>query len=600
MTKALLVVDVQNDYLNNDNLVPSAEIVTEQIRVLLEDFRSRNLPIAHIRTAVVPGVADAMAHRRKSPRCVLGTDGYEPPEILQAAKGELIAHKQHFRGFTDPALDVFLSENSVDEVVIVGLYTHACIRETTLDAYERGLDVVLPVDALGSDAPGHAQETLEWIGKRAARLSSVSEVISENSVSAGKPADFSELDLLGQGFLSWRETTISQRKALLERWAEVISEKHAEFASAIANEVKKPQGLARGEVDRAIAHVNSAIELLRSLETDELVAPGVEVVAKPIGVIAALMPWNNPLALPVSKIAAALACGNTVAFKPSPLAQSVASLLIDSLDLAGLPQNLVRLILGGSETAKALARDRRINAVTVTGSIAAGRQLAMICAARNVPLQSELGGNNAAIIWTKDPSQSAEDIIENAFLYAGQRCTAPRRIIVPSELVPEFINSIQTVLNDFTMDSEVITRSAVARINGEIATAVAQGAKVLSGGTAEVPTVLLIDEPSNAGVQNESFGPVLVIQPAENLEKAIELANGVEQGLVLYFKTDDENDRIEIQRLADVGLIQNGLGVLPVHADAPFGGWKASGNSSPEHGRWDLSFYTKPQARYKN
>lgn len=617
MTTALLLVDIQEDYLSASTLTPLRDELVAHTASLLNEFRQLALPVAHIRTAVAPDGSTAMPHRRTAPRCVVGTPGIEPPAELREHANELVVTKQFFRGFVDPALDAWLIGRGVTRVVVAGLYTHACIRETVLDAYERGFEVVIAAGAIASDAPAHAIETLSWLGARAAQVLGANDV---SALIAAEPSDASpdRWQSTRRAQREWASRPIAYRVAALEKLVDTLGEFKRELAVEITREVGKPFALAVGEVDRAIEHVRAAIGLADRVGVTENLAPGVDVTYEPVGVIAAIMPWNNPVALPLSKIAPALICGNTVVFKPSPLATHTAKELVSLMQASGIGPDLVRLELGDNADGARLVQSPWIDAVTVTGSIQTGRAIARDCVTLGKPIQAELGGNNAAIVLPDaDLDEVVPALAHNAFVFAGQRCTAVRRFVVHADIVDEFTARMREQITQLTPGNAfyestvvgpVVSEQAAQRILDEVATGHRLGAELLVEPAHFVvenqhyisPTLLLSADETNPLVQRETFGPVAVIQPARDLDQALELANGVEQGLVQFVCTTDSAAHVRIESEADVGILQFGPESLPVHADAPFAGWKASSIGTPEHGRWDLEFYQRPRARYSN
>jgi aldehyde dehydrogenase (NAD+) len=613
---ALLVVDVQEDYLGSSALSPDRASVISGLSELLEKFRNRGLPVAHIRTEVSADGSTAMPHRKAAPRCVAGTPGVKPPLEAAELAGEPVFLKQFFRGFVDPSLDAWLLQRGVTSVVVAGLYTHACIRETVLDAYERGFDVTIAADALGSDSPDHAAETLAWIGTRAASVSTTADIVSTLPDAAQATSTDNWGSRARSAQQAWALTPVTERVKVLQALAHTIRSARAELAEQICTEVGKPITLALGEVDRAVDHIHAAIKLADRVGEIEVIAPGVTVSYEPVGVVAAIMPWNNPLALPVSKIAPALLTGNAVAFKPSPFGKLTGLRLIELAAQSGVPTDLVTLRDGDEREGANLVRSPAVDAVTVTGSISTGRQIARECVTLGKPVQAELGGNNAAIIL---PDADLETVVPalaaNAFVFAGQRCTAVRRFVVHADIAEDFMARMLKQISaltvgdpsdETTLVGPVISEQASTRIQKQIELAEATGAQVLApaklsshaGRSYISPTLLLSDDPNNTIVQNETFGPVAVIQVAGDLDHAIELANGVEQGLVLFVCTEDATARASIAANAQVGMVAFGAGSLPVNADAPFTGRKASGIGTPEHGRWDLDFYQRPQTYY--
>jgi alpha-ketoglutaric semialdehyde dehydrogenase len=619
---ALLLVDLQRDYLDRPGLVPDEHAVVSAAAQLLEGFRTAGAPVAHVRTLVRADGSDAMPHWRTSEAalpCVEGTPGAGPPAALAERPGELVARKRFYDGFADPRLDPWLRSRGVTEVVIAGVYTHACVRETALAAYERGYRVVIASDAVGSDRPEHAELTYAWLTGRAAHFRCGDEIVGtlppapvdaadEVSAAATRAATAQE---------AWARQPVDARAAALDAWADVLAAREDELVDAIVREVHKVRGAAVDEVRRAIGHVRTAATLARSGVVDEVsVADGVRVRHVPVGVVGILMPWNNPLALPCGKIAPALAFGNGVVFKPAPEGRATAGLLMDTLAAAGLPAGLVGLVHGGPSTGMAVVTDPLVDAVAVTGAIPTGRAIAEQCTRLGKPLQAELGGNNAALVLADaDLDVVVPALVRNAFGYAGQRCTAIRRLVVAREIVDEFSRRVvaETAALRVGDPSDPATDvgpliSAVARdrVSRVVEAALAGGAILLVGGSASdtpagafySPTVLRVDDPRAAIVQEETFGPVAVIQPADGLSDAIAKANGVEQGLVQAVCTGDAAAAAEVLAAARAGIVQWGPGMVPVHPDAPFGGWKASGYGPPEHGRWDAQFLTRPQSVY--
>jgi aldehyde dehydrogenase (NAD+) len=452
---------------------------------------------------------------------------------------------------------------------------------------------------------------------------------------------------------AWRGVAVAERTLLLDRWAAGLVARHDELVTLIIAEVGKPRRAADDEVRRAVAHVHAAADLARQgAAADRVIADGVLVRHAPVGVIGILMPWNNPLALPCGKIAPALALGNAVVFKPAPEGARTAALLMRTLADAGLPADLVTLVNGDAAVGAALVREPLIDAVAVTGSIATGRAIAAACAARGIPLQAELGGNNAAIVLADaDLDAVVPALVRNAFAFAGQRCTAIRRFVVEVAILDEFTRRAVEAIADLRVGEAddaatdvgpLITTAARDRVAAAVAEALDEGAQLLAGGripepvdaipgdtipsgstpgdtTAGVddatatkhaasgarepawfaPTLLLTRDRGSAIVQVETFGPVAVIQPAADLDEAIAIANDVEQGLLMAILTSDPAARDRALALARVGIVQFGPGMVPVHPDAPFGGWKASGLGPPEHGEWDAQFLTRPQAIYQ-
>jgi aldehyde dehydrogenase (NAD+) len=169
---ALVLVDLQHDYLARPGLVPPAPALVARAASLLDGFRHLGLPVVHIHTLTRADGADRMPHWRARDinACVEGTPGAATPIPLEPRADELVVTKQYYRGFDDPAVDPWLRARGVEHVVVAGIYTHACVRETALDAYEGGYEVSVGDDAVGSTEPAHAALTRAWLEPRAARF----------------------------------------------------------------------------------------------------------------------------------------------------------------------------------------------------------------------------------------------------------------------------------------------------------------------------------------------------------------------------------------------------------------------------------------------
>jgi nicotinamidase-related amidase len=188
MRAALVLVDLQHDFLDRTGLVPPPEPLTAAVAGLLSGCRQRRLPVIHVHTVVSPDGHDRMPHwiRSGTWTCVEGTRGAQPPAAVAPAAGEPVVRKPYFSGFGNPRLDELLRGASVDTVVVAGIYLHGCVRSTVLDAYERGYTVWVADEATGSTEPEHAARSRAWLATRAAEFMTTSAILAR--LDAGTPA----------------------------------------------------------------------------------------------------------------------------------------------------------------------------------------------------------------------------------------------------------------------------------------------------------------------------------------------------------------------------------------------------------------------------
>ena len=277
---------------------------------------------------------------------------------------------------------------------------------------------------------------------------------------------------------------------------------------------------------------------------------------QPLGTVALITPWNNPIGIPLGKLAPALLYGNTLVWKPAPAGDPMAVAIMEHLRAAGCPAGAVCLLSGDRRTAELLMAEPAIDAVTLTGSLAAGYTAQDVCSSRHIPLQAELGGNNAAIVSPDaDLDEATRLIAEGAFGSAGQRCTANRRAIVEDRVYQPFVQRLITAAaalgwgdpcEEKTRIGPLISAEHCQRVSdvvehlrGEVDAVISpqHESPSLSGlrklGTYYPPTIVCCDDCGHEVVQEETFGPLLVVQRAADFSHAIELCNGVKQGLVV-------------------------------------------------------------------
>lgn len=644
MKPALLLIDLQADYLATPDLQPSADTLIACSAALLAGCRQMGIPVIHIWTTVHRDNDRRLPHWRRENRwqCVAGTRGHAPPEVLEPLRGETVVQKSGFNAFADPELDAALRRLDRDTVILAGLHLHTCVRVAAMECLERGYVVRIAEDAVASDDPIHAASTRRWLEARcvefapaAALLTSLSDqgpVFVHRSPRCTRNVLF-EVPLPGaheiaaeaaaahEGWMHWRRTTLNSRYEVLDAVANALDAAAPELASQMAIEIGKPFTHGLEEVRRGAANVRDVIRRARDFSFIQPEGSGA-VRHAPLGVVALISPWNNPVAIPVGKIAPALVYGNTVIWKPAPVATQIAEAVLKLMRSAGLPTDAVRLLPGDHTTAHALASRENIDAVTLTGSIAAGYATQEICARRMIPLQAELNGNNAAIVWDHaNLADAAKQLAWGAFGFAGQRCTANRRIVVPRSLFASLLEELKTAAErmvwgdplDQTCDIGPVislakrdeTTELVNRAKNDkrvhavemLHQAHAQEAWGSVGAYAQ-PAILCCDHPDHPLVQEETMSPLLVIQRAENFEHALALCNGTRYGLAAALFSNARELQDQFLESAEAGLLKINTSTAGADISLPFGGWKASGLGPPEHGAADQLFYTRMQAIY--
>lgn len=601
---ALLLVDLQADFLRRPGLEPHPGSLTAAAELWLQAWRTNHRPVAHLHTRVARSPDRRMPHWKTAGcwHCEEGTPGALPPSALAPRNGEPVFRKQGFLP-PDPAplLDWALGPAG-GRVVVAGVMTHACVQALAMLLHGEGVRLFLARDALGSDRPLHAAAALEWMGLRG--ISCLESPESGIPDATPPPPPIAPPPGTPGGWPTLRTA--------LRNWAEALHTEADGLASCMAEEVGKPVRLGRGEAAAAAASITGIIEH-RETARLERTNGALRVRRAPLGRVAVITPWNNPLAIPAARLAAALAYGNSAVWKPSPRTPRTSRRLEELARAAGCPPDLLTVVHGPAAAGGALLHDPTIQAVAFSGSLARGREVLAACTARMLPCQVELGGNNPAIIDpTADPDAAAEAVTLGALAFAGQRCTANRRAIVLAAAADRFRRALHRAFENLrpgppedasTLLGPVVDAAAARRIEALLDRA-GRAARVHrfhsaareSLGPAFVPPAWVEDAAEDSEiVQEETFGPVLVLQVARDWDDALRLANGVRQGLAAALFSTDAARWVDFQRHVQAGVLkwnQSTAGPVP---GAPFGGWKHSGWGGAEHAEADLSFFTRPQ-----
>jgi aldehyde dehydrogenase (NAD+) len=419
----------------------------------------------------------------------------------------------------------------------------------------------------------------------------------------------------------WSATAATERAGILHRAAELLEDRADEATAALVADVGKAHRDARAEVLRgaAILRFHAGAVLQASGETFDGADPATLLLtlSEPVGVVAAITPWNFPVAIPLWKLAPALAYGNAVVWKPAEAASGSAVLLARLLSDAGLPAGVLNLVTGsGRALSGALTGAPELDALTFTGSAGVGLGLRRALADRTTKLQLELGGKNPAIVLADaDLPDAAEQIARGAMLQTGQRCTATSRVYVAAEvhdvfvaLLVERVEALRvgdptdpaTDVGPLASREQHETVGAYLELAREPGITVATGGGVADGahGFYVEPTVLLGVPDDHRLAREEIFGPVVCVARVDGFDEALRRANDTEFGLSSAVFTRDLGTALRFARGTASGLVHVNRETAGVEPHLPFGGVKGSSSMQREQGMAARDFFTTVKTVY--
>ena len=437
----------------------------------------------------------------------------------------------------------------------------------------------------------------------AAQLTSIDPATGEQVWSGALGDAAAEVAAARAAWAGWAAHSVAYRIEALRRFANVVRKAEEEFATIIAKETGKPLWEARTEVASVINKVEISIDAYaertpqRRLEA--ALGNKVAVRHKPHGVLAVLGPYNFPAHLPNGHIVPALIAGNAIVFKPSEKTPATGAFLVDCFHQAGIPEGVVRLLIGGPEQGKALASEPGIDGLLFTGSARAGMSLHRQFA--DMPhkiLALELGGNNPLVVWqAKDIAAAAAIVVQSAYLSAGQRCTAARRLIVEDGAHGELIDAVQSLIGRIIVDhpfadpqpfmGPVVDNAAADHVQEQWLELMMKGGKPLSRldrPVAERPylTPALIDVTDVRDRPDEEiFGPVLQLIRVKDFDAAIVEANNTRFGLAASLVGGSPELYDKFWANVRAGVINWNKPTNGAPSNAPFGGIGLSGNHRP-------------------
>ena len=423
-------------------------------------------------------------------------------------------------------------------------------------------------------------------------------------------------------FKKWSRMTPQERFDILDRAGTEILARKDELGRLLAREQGKPLADGIGEAARAGAIFKFfAGEALRpGGEKIDSTRPGIEVeiTREPLGVVAAITPWNFPLAIPAWKIAPALACGNCVVFKPAELVPATPWTLVDIIQRAGLPPGVLNLVMGpGASLGAALAASPDIDAVTFTGSQEVGPSVAAAAVKTGARVQLEMGGKNPLIVLDDaDLATAVAVAVNGAFFQAGQRCTASSRLIVTDGIHDRFVEAMTARMKTLVVDDALKAGTEIGPVVDQrqldknleyVELGKQEGARLAEGGGRltrategfyMAPALFTDSGPEMRINQEEIFGPVAAIIRVRDYEEALAIANATPFGLSAGIVTTSLKYASHFKRNSESGLVMVNLPTAGLDYHVPFGGRKKSSYGPREQGTYAKDFYTIVKTAY--
>ncbi len=415
----------------------------------------------------------------------------------------------------------------------------------------------------------------------------------------GKEEAKKAVDAAYDAFPLWSKLTASQRSEFLMKWHKLIEESKTEIAEIMTREQGKPLSEAVGEVEYANSFVLWFAEEGKRIYGETIPASHenkrIMVLKQPVGVVAAITPWNFPAAMITRKVAPALAAGCTVVVKPAEQTPLTALKLLELAESAGIPKGVLNVITGDAqEIGETWLQDQRVRKITFTGSTEVGKLLMRGAADTVKKISLELGGHAPLIVFEDaDLDKAVAGAIASKFRNAGQTCVCANRIYVQESISELFIKKFTAAvkklkigngLEEGTQIGPLIDHHALKKIEAHLADAVEKGGTIAAGGNRVLlnggyffePTVLIHATEDMLCMNQETFGPLAPIALFKTPEEAIKRANNTVYGLAAYVFTENISKAIYTCEQLEYGIVGLNDGV-PSIAQAPFGGYKQSG-----------------------
>jgi len=453
-----------------------------------------------------------------------------------------------------------------------------------------------------------------WIGEASLSVvdpstgMSLGEVAELNADDARRAVEAAEAALP-----AWRALTAGERSRILRRWFDIIVDAQEDLALILTSEQGKPLHEARGEITYAASFVEWFAEEARRMYGEIIPTHRPDsrllVIRQPVGVVAAITPWNFPAAMITRKVAPALAAGCTVVLKPAMQTPLTALALVELAQRAGVPSGVFNVVTGSSRIIGAeLTAHPSVRKLSFTGSTEVGKLLMAQCAPTMKKLSMELGGNAPFIVFEDaDIDAAVEGVMASKYRNSGQTCVCVNRIYVQQSVASAFEARLAEAvarlkvgpgLDAGVQQGPLIDQAAVTKVEDHIRDAVEQGARLVVGGARHPlgqsffqPTVLADCTAEMAVAREETFGPLAALFTFRDEAEAITLANATEVGLAGYFYTRDLARAWRVAEALEVGMVGINTGLISTEL-APFGGIKESGMGR-EGSRHGLEDYTE-------
>jgi succinate-semialdehyde dehydrogenase / glutarate-semialdehyde dehydrogenase len=406
------------------------------------------------------------------------------------------------------------------------------------------------------------------------------------------------IEAANKAWPAWRSKTAKERASILRKWFELMIANTEDLAVLMTSEQGKPLAESKGEVAYAASFIEWFAEEGKRIYGDVIPQQQndkrIVVIKEPIGVVAAITPWNFPAAMITRKSGPALAAGCTFVCKPATQTPYSALAMAELAERAGIPKGVFNIVTGSaSDIGGEMTSNPIVRKLTFTGSTEIGKKLMVQCAGTVKKMGLELGGNAPFIVFDDaDIDQAVEGAIMSKYRNTGQTCVCANRLLVQDGVYDKFVDKLVGAVGKLKVGNglepgmtqgPLIDMKAVEKVEEHIADAVKKGAKVVAGGKRHAlggtffePTVLANVNPQMAVAREETFGPLAPVFRFKEEKDAIQLANDTEFGLAAYFYSRDIGRIWRVAESVEYGIVGINTGIISTEV-APFGGMKESG-----------------------